>query len=80
MYAKIILKSFGAGVLTIQEVRDDRVVFFDSLPQGCTRLTYHLRAETPGAYQFLPGLAALAYFPEIRGNSGLVRAKIGERQ
>ena len=70
----------GATGYTRQEVRDDRVVFFfDSLPKGRTRLTYRLHAETPGAYQVLPSLAALTYFPEIRGSSGLVRAKIGER-
>ncbi len=72
--------SEGAAGYARQEVRDDRVAFFfDSLPKGRTRLTYRLRAETPGAYQVLPGLASLTYFPEIRGNSGLVRAKIGER-
>ena len=72
--------SEGVAGYTRQEVRDDRVVFFfDSLPKGRTRLTYKLRAETPGAYQVLPGLASLTYFPEVRGNSGLVRAKIGER-
>ena len=72
--------SEGAAGYSRQEVRDDRVVFFfDSLPKGRTRLTYRLRAETPGSYQVLPGLASLTYYPEIRGNSGLVRAKIGER-
>jgi len=72
--------SDGAAGYLRQEVRDDRVVFFfDSLPKGRTRLTYRLRAETPGAYQVLPSLASLTYYPEIRGNSGLVRARIGER-
>ena len=72
--------SEGVAGYTRQEVRDDRVVFFfDSLPKGRTRLTYKLRAETPGAYQVLPNVASLTYFPEIRGNGGLVRAKIGER-
>ena len=72
--------SEGTAGYSRQEVRDDRVVFFfDSLPRGRTRLTYRLRAETPGVYQVLPGRAALTYFPEIRGSSGLVRAKIGER-
>ena len=50
-----------------------------TLISGRTRLTYRLRAETPGTYQVLPSLASLTYFPEIRGNAGLVRAKIGER-
>jgi len=73
---------FSDGTLgyTRQEIRDNRVVFFfDSLPKGRTRVTYHLHAETPGAYQVLPGIASLTYFPEIRGNSGLVKTNIGER-
>ncbi len=73
--------SEGVGAsYTRQEVRDNRVVFFfDTLPKGRTRLTYHLHAETPGNYQVLPSLAALTYYPEIRGNSGLVKTNIGER-
>ncbi len=72
--------SDGSLGYTRQEIRDDRVVFFfDSLPKGRTQVTYHLHAETPGAYQVLPGVASLTYFPEIRGNSGLVKTNIGER-
>ena len=72
--------SDGPAGYARQEVRDNRVVFFfDSLPKGRTRLTYKLKAETPGAYQVLPGVASLTYFPEVRGNSGLVKAKIGEQ-
>ncbi len=72
--------SDGVAGYTRREVRDNRVVFFfDSLPKGKTRLSYKIRAETPGVYQILPDIAALTYFPEIRGNSGLVQTKIGER-
>lgn len=72
--------SDGSLGYTRQEIRDNRVVFFfDSLPKGRTQVTYHLHAETPGAYQVLPGIASLTYFPEIRGNSGLVKTNIGER-
>ncbi len=72
--------SDGAAGYARQEVRDNRVVFFfDSLPKGRTRLTYKLKAETPGVYQVLPGIASLTYFPEVRGSSGLVKAKIGEQ-
>ncbi len=72
--------SDGSLGYTRQEIRDNRVVFFfDSLPKGRTRVTYHLHAETPGSYQVLPGIASLTYFPEIRGNSGLVKTNIGER-
>jgi uncharacterized protein YfaS (alpha-2-macroglobulin family) len=60
-----------------QEVHDNRVVFFfDSLPKGRTRLIYHLHAETPGLYRILPGIGSLVYFPEIRGNSLPVHAKV----
>ncbi|MBV9848349.1 MAG: hypothetical protein JO250_01550, partial [Armatimonadetes bacterium] len=65
---------------TRQETRDNRVVFFfDNLPKGKTRLTYRLRAETPGSYRILPGVASLTYFPDVRGNSGLATSQIGER-
>lgn len=69
----------GAVGFARQEVRDDKVVFFfNDLRKGRTRLTYRLHAETPGVYRVLPSAASLMYFPEVRGNSGLVRAKIGE--
>jgi len=63
-----------------REVRDNRVVFFfDTLPKGRIVATYRLHAETPGLYRILPSVASLAYFPEIRGDSGPVQARIGER-
>jgi alpha-2-macroglobulin len=69
----------GAGYVR-QEVRDNRVVFFFSdLPKGRATFTYRLHAETPGTYRILPSVASLVYFPEIRGNSAPVRARIGER-
>ncbi|MGH9206836.1 MAG: hypothetical protein ACRD1G_09800, partial [Acidimicrobiales bacterium] len=72
--------SEGTAGYTRQEVRDNKVVFFfDFLPKGRTRLTYRLHAETPGQYRILPGTASLAYFPEVRGNSSLATARIGER-
>ena len=72
--------SEGAAGYTRQETRDNKVVFFfDALPKGTTRLTYRLHAETPGHYRILPGIASLIYFPEVRGNSGLAAARIGER-
>ena len=62
-----------------QEVHDNRVVFFfDSLPKGQTHLIYHLHAETPGLYRILPGIGSLVYFPEIRGNSLPVHARVTE--
>lgn len=69
----------GGGYVR-QEVRDNKVVFFfDDLPKGRATFTYRLHAETPGVYRILPSLVALVYFPEVRGNSAPVQARIGER-
>jgi uncharacterized protein YfaS (alpha-2-macroglobulin family) len=69
----------GGGYVR-QEVRDNKVVFFfNDLPKGRARLIYRLHAETPGTYRILPSLASLVYFPEVRGNSAPVKARIGER-
>ena len=71
----------GGGFYGRQEVRDNRVVFyFNRLRKGKTFVTYRLHAETPGAYGILPSLAWLMYFPEVRGNSGLVHARIRDRE
>jgi uncharacterized protein YfaS (alpha-2-macroglobulin family) len=71
--------SDGDVVYPSEQVRDDRIEFdFDSLPKGRTRLTYRLDAETPGSYHILPGIASLNYFPEMRGNSALVKVNVGE--
>src|SRR5262249_17229549 len=62
-----------------QEVRDNKVLFyFNMLRKGQTHLTYRLHAETPGLYHILPTTGWLMYFPKVRGNSGLVKARIGE--
>jgi uncharacterized protein YfaS (alpha-2-macroglobulin family) len=72
--------SEGAAGYTRQETHDNKVVFFfDRLPKGRTRLTYRLHAETPGQYRILPGIVSLVYFPEVRGNSSLGTARIGEQ-
>ncbi|MDQ2686232.1 MAG: MG2 domain-containing protein [Armatimonadota bacterium] len=74
------VESSGSTGYVRQEVRDSKVVFFfDSLPHGKTTVSYTLHAETPGAYRILPSLASLVYFPEVRGNSGLAKAQIGEQ-
>lgn len=67
---------YGVGRV---EMRDDRVVFFlDSLPKGHVSFAYRMHAESPGVYRVQPGIASLVYFPEVRGNSGLVTARITE--
>ncbi len=64
-----------------QEVRDDRVVFFlNDLPKGRTRLTYRIHTEAPGLCRVLPATASLVYFPEVRGNSGLVQTHVRDRK
>ena len=63
-----------------RDVRDDKVVyFFNRLPAGRTTRSYTLHAETPGFYSILPAIASLTYFPEIRGNSGLVQVEVVEK-
>ncbi|HLJ55099.1 MAG TPA: alpha-2-macroglobulin family protein, partial [Chthonomonadaceae bacterium] len=80
MYRPWGLSFESGGGYVRQEVRDNKVVFFFSeLPKGRATLTYRLHAETPGDYRILPSLASLVYFPEIRGNSAPVRARIGEQ-
>jgi uncharacterized protein YfaS (alpha-2-macroglobulin family) len=62
-----------------RDVRDDKVVyFFNRLSAGRTTRSYTLHAETPGFYSILPAIASLTYFPEIRGNSGLVQVEVVE--
>ncbi|MCX6359439.1 MAG: MG2 domain-containing protein [Armatimonadetes bacterium] len=64
-----------------QEVRDDKVVFFlNDLPKGRTRLTYRIHTEAPGLCRVLPAAASLVYFPEVRGNSGLVQTHVRDRE
>ena len=64
-----------------QEVRDDKVVFFlNDLPKGRTRLTYRIHTEAPGLCRVLPATASLVYFPEVRGNSGLVQTHVRDRK
>lgn len=60
-----------------REVWDNRIVFFfDYLPKGEHFVEYVLRTEAPGQYKVLPSMAALMYFPEVRGHNRLVRMRI----
>jgi uncharacterized protein YfaS (alpha-2-macroglobulin family) len=53
------------------EVRDTKTAFFfDRFPRGTHRLTYELRAETPGLFHALPVNALAMYAPEVRATSG----------
>lgn len=60
----------GQGVYSNMELRDQKVAFFiSSLPQGTRRLSYRLRAETPGKFHVLPTNGYAMYAPEVRALS-----------
>ncbi|MCC5806029.1 MAG: hypothetical protein JJU00_06835 [Opitutales bacterium] len=70
----------GRTVGTYQEIHERGGVFFiDRLPEGTWELRYRLRAETPGAFEVLPGRASAMYVPRIRGNSASAAVRIAER-
>ncbi|MDO8627301.1 MAG: hypothetical protein Q7K42_02450, partial [Candidatus Diapherotrites archaeon] len=52
------------------EKRDDRLsMFFDNLQKGEWKISYKVRAETPGTFTALPAYASLMYNEEIFGRS-----------
>jgi len=60
-----------------RDVRDEKVAFF--APRIESReytFTYILRAQIPGSYSVMPSVAALMYYPEVRGNSGTIAMTI----
>lgn len=53
-----------------KEKRDDRlVVFFTYYSRGSRKISYRLRAETPGEYNAMPARAEMMYFPAVSGHS-----------
>jgi uncharacterized protein YfaS (alpha-2-macroglobulin family) len=65
----------GLGVY--REFRDEKVAFFaDFLPQGTHKLTYRLRAETPGDFHVLPNRGQGMYQPDLRALSDELRLSI----
>ena len=68
---------FQNGVSPYVEFRDAAVCFFvEALPQGTTRFSYKLRAETPGVFSALPTTVEGMYAPELKGNSDEFKTKI----
>lgn len=55
---------------THRELRDEKCAYFTTYYHGDTRkITYKLRAETPGIFHVMPARAYLMYTGEVNGNS-----------
>ena len=66
--------SWGDGLSSNVELRDDKVAFFvDNLPQGRRVLRYRMRVEIPGRFHALPTNGYAMYAPEARGTSDEMR-------
>ncbi len=50
-----------------RELRDDRVDLYATYLSGWQKMTYVLRAETPGTFTALPTHAFLMYDPDVEG-------------
>jgi alpha-2-macroglobulin len=63
-----------------REVRDEKVAFFVTyFNRGGHKVTYRLRAETPGTFHVMPTRVSLMYTPEIGGISNEAIMKIEEK-
>ncbi len=63
-----------------KEFRDERVsVAITRMPAGMEKITYVMRAETPGSLHVLPARVWNMYFPQIGGNSAESRIKVVEK-
>ena len=59
------------------ELRADRVaMFLSELKVGTTKLSYELRAETPGRFSALPARAEAMYAPEIQATADEMRFEV----
>ncbi len=59
------------------ELRTDRVaMFMPELRVGTTKLSYELRAETPGKFAALPARAEAMYAPEIQATADEMRFEV----
>ncbi|MEQ8222312.1 MAG: MG2 domain-containing protein [Candidatus Eremiobacterota bacterium] len=63
-----------------KELRDEKIAYFCTYYSAGTRkVTYRLRAETPGTFHVMPARASAMYSPEIGGNSDEVIMKIADK-
>ena len=68
----------GEELRAYRELRDEKVAFFIShLPQGTHKLTYRVRAETPGDFHVLPNIGKGMYMTDVRCLSDEIRLVIG---
>jgi len=64
-----------------KEERDEKIAYFSTYYRaGIQKVTYRLRAETPGTFHVMPARAYLMYTEEIGGNSDEVILHIKEGQ
>jgi uncharacterized protein YfaS (alpha-2-macroglobulin family) len=69
--------SYGDGLSSNVELRDDKVAFFvDRLPQGRRVLRYRMRVEIPGRFHALPTNGYAMYAPEARALSDELRVGV----
>jgi len=62
-----------------KEERDEKIAYFSTYYRaGIQKVTYRLRAETPGTFHVMPARAYLMYTEEIGGNSDEVILHIKE--
>jgi len=71
--------SYGDGLSSNVELRDEKVAFFvDNLPQGTRVLRYRVRAEIPGRFHALPTNGYAMYAPEVRAISDEMRLDVND--
>ncbi|MGC8739852.1 MAG: MG2 domain-containing protein [Candidatus Sumerlaeaceae bacterium] len=69
------------GLCCYREMRDQVVTsFVGRLPQGEHRLSYELRAETPGKFHTLPARGYAMYCPDLYGSSDELRVTVLDRK
>ncbi len=62
-----------------REVRDEKVVFFNSHLDGENTFIYTLRAETPGQFHVMPARAELMYSPDVNGHTPMKTITIQDK-
>jgi uncharacterized protein YfaS (alpha-2-macroglobulin family)/TolA-binding protein len=72
-------QSYGDGLSSNVELRDEKVAFFvDNLPQGTRVLRYQVRSEIPGSFHALPTNGYAMYAPEVRAISDEARFNVSD--
>jgi alpha-2-macroglobulin len=70
-------RQYANGLCSNMELRDEKVVFFITwLQQGQHRVTYRVRAETPGLLSAMPARGVAMYAPRLSGTSSSWRVSV----